>query len=205
VGETTRKILAHLGVKTIGDLRSVPQEVMNRKLGKHGLHLCLLAKGMDEREVETERGVKSVGREETYREDIVELTKARKALLSLATKVARRLRGYGFAGKTVTLKIKYYDFVQITRSVTLKESTDDGREIFQNCCHLLGKTEVGRKPVRLFGISLSQLHIAEEERQLALFEERRETPKRKRLNWALDTISEKFGEEAIVPGTLLEQ
>ena len=132
------------------------------------------------------------------------MTKARKALLSLATRVARRLRGHGFLGKTVTLKVKYHDFAQITRSVTLQESTDDGREIFRNCCELLGKTEVGKRPVRLLGISLSQLDIAEEEKQLMLFEERSETPKRKRLNRALDTISDKFGEEAIVPGTLLE-
>jgi DNA polymerase-4 len=94
--------------------------------------------------------------------------------------------------------------VQITRSVTLKESTDDGREIFQSCCDLLVKTEVGKRPVRLFGISLSQLEVADEERQLALFEETPETPKRKRLNRALDAISDKFGDEAIVPGTLLE-
>ena len=204
VGEATRKTLAHLGVKTIGDLARISRELLDRKLGKHGLHLYLLAKGVDEREVETERQIKSIGHEETYREDILDMAVVRKVILSLATRVARRLRGHGFVGKTVTLKVKYHDFVQITRSVTLKESTDDGREIFQSCCDLLVKTEVGKRPVRLFGISLSQLEVAAEERQLALFEETPETPKRKRLNRALDTISDKFGDEAIVPGTLLE-
>jgi DNA polymerase-4 len=67
VGEKTRKTLAHLGVETIGDLGRVPPELLVRKLGKHGLHLSLLAKGVDEREVETERQVKSIGHEETYR------------------------------------------------------------------------------------------------------------------------------------------
>ncbi|PNV86314.1 MAG: DNA polymerase IV [Desulfobacteraceae bacterium] len=204
VGERTRKTLAHLGVETIGDLGRVPLELLDRKMGKHGLHLSLLAQGVDESEVETERQVKSIGHEETYREDILDMTMARRVLLSLATKVAKRLRGHGFVGKTVTLKVKYHDFVQITRSVTLQEPTDDGREIFQSCCDLLSKTEASKRPVRLFGISLSQLDLADKERQLALFEQRRGAPKRKRLNRALDTISDKYGDEAIVPGTLLE-
>jgi DNA polymerase-4 len=205
VGERTRKTLAHLGVESIGDLGCVPLELLERKLGKHGLHLSLLAKGVDEREVETERQVKSIGHEETYREDILDMAMARRVLLSLATKVAKRLRGHGFVGKTVTLKVKYHDFVQITRSITLQEPTDDGREIFQSCCDLLSKTEVSTRPVRLFGISLSQLEIADKEGQLALFEQGKEAPKRKRLNRALDTISDKYGDEAIVPATLMEE
>lgn len=204
VGEATCKTLAHLGVKTIGELARVPRELLERKLGKHGLHLHFLAQGVDERGVETERQAKSIGHEETFREDILDMAMVRKVILSLATKVARRLRGQGLLGKTVTLKVKYHNFVQITRSVTLQKATDDGREIFRSCCDLLVKTEVGKRPVRLFGISLSQLEVAHEERQLALFEETREAPKRKRLNRALDAISDKFGDEAIVPGTLLE-
>jgi DNA polymerase-4 len=174
-----------------------------RKLGKQGLHLYLLAKGVDEREVEPEREVKSVGHEDTYPIDISDLKEARKQLLSLATRVAKRLRVYGLVGKTVTLKVKYYDFVQITRSITLGEPTDDNRKIFQTCCDLLEKTEVGRRPVRLLGISLSQLSDSDETKQLALFAVE-EPDRRRRLNKALDTISEKFGDEAIVPGTLLE-
>ena len=203
VGKATRKILVHLGVKTIGDLGLLSSKLLVRKLGKQGLHLYLLAKGVDEREVEPEREVKSIGHEDTYPMDISDLAEARKQLLSLATRVAKRLRGYGLVGKTVTLKVKYYDFVQITRSITLGEPTDDSRKIFQTCCDLLGKTEVGRRPVRLFGISLSQLSDSDETKQLALFAVE-EPDKRRRLNKALDTISEKFGDEAIVPGTLLE-
>jgi DNA polymerase-4 len=203
VGKATRKILAHLGVRTIGDLGLLSSKLLVRKLGKQGLHLYLLAKGVDEREVEPEREVKSVGHEDTYPIDISDLKEARKQLLSLATRVAKRLRGYGLVGKTVTLKVKYYDFVQITRSITLGEPTDDNRKIFQTCCDLLEKTEVGRRPVRLLGISLSQLSDSDETKQLALFT-LEEPDRRRRLNKALDTISEKFGDEAIVPGTLLE-
>lgn len=203
VGKATRKILAHLGVRTIGDLGLLSSKLLVRKLGKQGLHLYLLAKGVDEREVEPEREVKSVGHEDTYPIDISDVEEARKQLLSLATRVAKRLRGYGLVGKTVTLKVKYYDFVQITRSITLGEPTDDNRKIFQTCCDLLEKTEVGRRPVRLLGISLSQLSDSDETKQLALFAVE-EPDRSRRLNKALDTISEKFGDEAIVPGTLLE-
>lgn len=203
VGKATRKILAHLGVRTIGDLGLLSSKLLVRKLGKQGLHLYLLAKGVDEREVEPEREVKSVGHEDTYPIDISDLKEARKQLLSLATRVAKRLRGYGLVGKTVTLKVKYYDFVQITRSITLGEPTDDNRKIFQTCCDLLEKTEVGRRPVRLLGISLSQLSDSDETKQLALFAVE-EPDRSRRLNKALDTISEKFGDKAIVPGTLLE-
>jgi DNA polymerase-4 len=202
VGKATRKILAHLGVKTIGDLGLLSSKLLVRKLGKQGLHLYLLAKGIDQREVEPEREIKSIGHEDTYPMDISDLGEARKQLLSLATRVAKRLRGYGLVGKTVTLKVKYYDFVQITRSITLGEPTDDSRKIFQTCCDLLGKTEVGRRPVRLLGISLSQLSVSDETKQLDLFAVE-EPDKRRRLNKAIDTISEKFGDEAIVPGTLL--
>jgi len=203
VGKATRKILAHLGVRTIGDLSLLSSTLLVKKLGKQGLHLYLLAQGIDEREVEPEHEVKSLGHEDTYSLDIADLEEARKQILSLATRVAKRLRSCGLAGKTVTLKVKYHDFVQITRSSTLGEPTDDSREIFQICCDLLGKTEVGRRPVRLLGISLSQLSDLDETKQLALFAAN-EPDKRRKLNRALDTISEKFGDRAIVPGTLLD-
>ena len=204
VGKATRETLSHLGVKTIGDLSRLSAKILGRKLGKQGLHLYLLAKGVDEREVEPEREVKSIGHENTYAQDISDLALAKKELLSLATKVGKRLRRHSLVGKTVTLKVKYHDFVQITRSFTLVEPTDDSRKIFQTCCDLLGKTEVGKKPVRLFGISLSRLGESEETRQLTLFEGER-ADKRRRLNEALDTILDKFGDEAIIPGTLLEK
>jgi DNA polymerase-4 len=204
VGKATREVLSHLGVKTIGDLGRLPSELLVKRLGKHGLHLYLLARGVDEREVEPGGEVKSIGHEETYPEDILDVALAKKELLSLAQRVGRRLRVNNFVGKTITLKVKYHDFVRITRSVTLAEATADGRRVFRSCCDLLSKTEVGKRPVRLFGISVSQLSVSDAEKQLALFNEIEVEQKRKKLNQALDTISDKFGAEAIVPGTLLE-
>jgi DNA polymerase-4 len=140
VGQATRKTLSRLGVRTIGDLSRLPAELLEKRLGKQGRHLHFLANGIDEREVEAEREVKSIGHERTLGEDIRERAVAKRELLSLASRVARRLRDHGFTGKTITLKVKYHDFVQITRSVTLPEGTDDGRDIYQSCCSLLAKT-----------------------------------------------------------------
>lgn len=205
VGKATEKTLALLGAKTIGDLSRLPPEVLTAKFGKHGIQLHLLSQGIDEREVESEREANSIGHEETYLEDIRNVEVLKKELLSLATKVARRLRRERFVAKTVTLKVKYHDFVQITRSVTLPEATDDGREIFRRCCRLLEKTEAGKKAVRLLGISLSHLGSPGWGRQRSFFNQRDTSQKIKKLNAALDAIQEKFGEDSILPGTLLKK
>jgi len=205
VGEATRKRLALLGVRTIGDLSRVPLRTLEARFGKHGTHLHLLSRGIDDREVATERAVKSVGHEDTYPRDILDPEALRRELLSLCMRVTRRLRGVSLKGRTVTLKVKYADFRQTTRSRTLEAATDDGAEIFRHACRLLEKTDAGRKPVRLLGIALSGLDPLGTCRQPGLFE--REPPGRRRnsLNRALDRIHGRFGEGAVLPGTLVEK
>ena len=168
VGKATEKVFATLGVKTIGDLRHIPVDILIAKLGKNGLHLHQLSQGIDEREVEIEDEVKSIGQEETFAEDVIDDEIAKREILSLSTKVGWRLRKEGVRGKTITLKVKYHDFVQITRSLTIPEPTDDGGEITKVCYLLLKKTEVGRRPIRLLGVSVSHL-TSSEVKQLALF------------------------------------
>jgi len=204
VGKATKKVFTTLGVKTIGDLRHIPVDILIAKLGKNGLHLHQLSQGIDEREVESEDDVKSIGREETFAEDVIDEEIAKREILSLSTKVGRRLRKEGVRGKTITLKVKYHDFVQITRSLTIVEPTDDGGEITRASYLLLKKTEVGRRPIRLLGVSLSQL-TSLKAKQLPLFSQDPLMQKSKRLNKALDAIQEKFGEGAILPGTLLKK
>jgi len=123
----------------------------------------------------------------TYAKDIVDLETVKKKLLALATQVARRMRRKGLTGRTINLKVKYKDFVQITRSITLPEPTNDQGEIYQRVC------------------ALSQLVDPDEEQQLYLFEQGLNVNKEKELNKALDAIIEKFGQDAILPGTLLDE
>jgi len=203
VGKITQEALSRLDVRTFKDLSLVPLKLLERKFGKHGLKMHQLSMGIDERDVVPDHDAKSVGHEQTFSQDITELDKAKKELLSLANKVGHRLRQQGVTGRTITLKVKYSDFVQITRSKTLKNATDDGREIYASACYLLEKTQVGKIPVRLLGISLSRLGFLDSEVQLSLFYQNMAAQKRNDLNIALDSLYEKFGEKSIRPGTLL--
>jgi DNA polymerase-4 len=202
VGKVTQKALARLNIHTFKDLRLFRPDFLERKFGKNGPRMHLLAMGMDERNVETEHEIKSVGHERTFMHDIMDSGDAKKALLGLATQVARRMRRKKMTGKTVSLKVKYYDFKQITRAKTLAEFTDDGLEIYGAACDLLQKTQVGKRPVRLLGISLSQLSFVHAVGQLSLFGDDQSSQKRKELNMALDSIAEKHGDKSVRPATL---
>ena len=203
VGKKTRLLLSGLNINTFRDLRQTPVEILGKKFGKHGVKIHLLAMGIDERKVIPEHDMKSIGHEQTFLQDIMSLDAAKKELLVLGNKVSRRMRHKGLKGKTLTLKVKYSDFVQITRSTSLPESTDDGLEIYTAACCLLKKTEVTKKPIRLLGVSLSQLGLSGIGIQLSLFDQDRSSQKRQRLNTALDSLYEKFGDKSVVPGTLL--
>jgi len=203
VGKVTQVALAKLNIRTFRDLSQVPPEVLEKKFGKQGVKMHLLSTGIDDRDVEPAHDIKSIGHEQTYLEDINDKDMAKKELLSLANKTARRMRRENVTGKSVTLKVKYNDFVQITRSKTLPKPIDDGFQIYSTACSLLEKTEVGKRPIRLLGISLSQLSLLETERQLTIFNQEESSQKRKRLNTALDSLHEKHGDKSIRPGTLL--
>ena len=203
VGKKTRLLLSGLNINTFKDLRQTPVEVLGKKFGKHGVKIHFLAMGIDERDVIPEHDMKSIGHEQTFLQDIISLDVAKKELLVLGNKVARRMRHKGLKGKTVTLKVKYSDFVQITRSTSLPEPTDDGLEIYTAACRLLKKTEITKKPIRLLGVSLSQLSLSGIGMQLSLFDQNPSSQKRQRLNTVLDSLYEKFGDKSVVPGTLL--
>jgi DNA polymerase-4 len=202
VGEATRKALAQFNVITIGDLGRLPLSLLEKKFGEHGRRLYELARGMDDREVQTNHEIKSVGQEETFDADLLELEVLKKALLSLSQRVARRMRRSGFAGRTITLKVKYQDFRQITRSLTLPETTDDGRTVYQQVCGLLTKTEAGRQPIRLLGISVSHPDRPNQSQQLSIFGSDVRPASGKHLNRAIDVIQEKFGSRAVRPAAL---
>jgi len=222
VGEATRSALAELGVMKIGDLAGIPEEEVVRKLGRHGGHLHRLARGIDDRDVKPEREIRSMGRENTFDKDLVEILDLRRELLDIATRTAARLRNHRLKGRTVALKVKYADFRLITREVTLSHGIDDGGEIFREALALLEKTEAGKKPIRLLGIYLSNFggeqHPDSGSRQIPLFGHRptsavpparpsgpRNPARTAKLNEAVDRIRGRYGEKGIRPGTLAEK
>ena len=203
VGAKTQEKLRCFGVRTIGDLRRFPVKVLEKRLGKWGLRMHQLACGIDERDVVAPGDSKSVGHEQTFAHDLLDVALARKEILFLADKVARRLRRNGVVGKTITLKVKYSDFRQITRSQTLTESSNEGSAIYLTVCRMLDKTDVGDRPVRLLGVSVSQLSDSRSGEQLSLFDSNRRSQKRKELYAALDALADRFGEESVRPATLI--
>jgi DNA polymerase-4 len=202
-GNKTIEALALLNVRSIGDLAALPQEILTSRFGKHGRHLHLAANALDDRPVVPTREAKSIGHEETFSEDLTDLTAIKNELLELATKVGERLRRHELRGQTITLKIKYYDFTPSSRSLTLVEPTSDTMEIFRQVRDLLRKTEAGRKPVRLAGISVSNLHEAGSGYQQDLFGKTRQRERSRVLNEAVDLINQKFGEKTINPASLI--
>jgi len=204
VGKKTQETLGLLGVHTIGDIAGLSLDLLEQKFGKHGKHLHLSAFGLDERDVETEHETKSVGHEFTFDADLTEIKAIRRELLELSGMVAKRLRHYQLKGKTITLKVKYHDFRQVTRSSTINEHTADSKRIYQKVLQLLKKTDAGKQPARLLGISVSGLKVDGGSNQQLLFPEMQTGKKREEINKALDAIQEKYGSTAILPGRLLK-
>ncbi len=200
VGIKTAQRLHGLNIKTVRDLRSLEEERLAGLFGSLGSQLYLLARGIDDRPVESGREAKSIGREITFDADIRERQALETILLKLAVSVARRLRQEALKARTVSLKIRYHDFRTVTRARTLAALTDLDQDIYQAACDLLREISL-RDPVRLAGISLHNLSD-QDDAQLSLFGERSE--EKERLTRAIDAVKDKFGERSITRARLLK-
>ena len=171
VGPATAKRLHEMGLKTALDIRMRTPEFMFESMGKFGHFLHELSFGRDTRPVSNDRVAKSRGSETTFYEDVLEMADLKNTISELAQEVATSLGKMDLPGRTVVLKVKYDDFTSITRSHTLNHYTKDAKEITQTATDLLAHTEAGRRPIRLLGVSVSNLQNEEGEEpgdQLAL-------------------------------------
>jgi len=167
VGPATLKRLHTAGIKNAADIRSSSISKLEKLLGSYAHFLFELAHGEDSREVDPVCDPKSRGTETTFEKDIVNSSLLMKHLESQAQEVSLDLKKLERPGRTITLKLKYSDFTSITRSRTLFHPTDDPAIILATASELLFKdTEVGVRPVRLIGISVSNLVSDEEPLQL---------------------------------------
>lgn len=157
VGPATERALEGLGVRTVADLRALDLEVLAGRFGRHGEVLWRFARGIDEREVTTRRERKSLGKETTFRRDLADPREMEAVIGKLARAVAEGLERRNVAGCTVILKVRYGDFTTVTRSATRPVPTSDPEEIGAAARELLGRTEAGRRPVRLLGVTVSKL------------------------------------------------
>jgi DNA polymerase IV len=159
VGPATAERLRQVGVATVGDLaaRSLPDLVALAGRA-HGTGLYALARAEDDRAVVPDRGVKSVSHEETFERDLTDLHVLGREIDSMAARVGARLRRSAHSGRTVTLKLRRYDFTTITRSQTLPQPTDDARSIAATARRLLAEAGTAGG-LRLLGVGVSGLSV----------------------------------------------
>ncbi len=196
VGPVTLERLERLGVRTVRDLAQLGEPTVVSALGRsQGVHLIALANAVDDRPVEVGRDAKSIGHEETYPSDLVDLESLERELVRLADAVGARLRRNGVAGRTITLKVRYAGFRTVTRSVTVDSAIDTGPELVAAVRPALRALDIG-PGVRLLGISAGNLGAPN--RQLSLLDDV-ESPSR--AAGAIDEIRARFGTTAIGPAS----
>ncbi len=157
VGPATVERLRRAGVATIADLQQISDDELVRMLGKaHGHVLHQLAFAQDDRQVEADRETKSVSVEGTYEQDLTDRRLMESLLTRQAADVARRLRKNGMSGRTVTIKVRLYDFTTLNRSTTLLSPTDDEGVIARRARRLLEDLDTSGG-VRLLGVGVSGL------------------------------------------------
>ncbi len=161
VGKVTEEKMIGLGIKTGADLKKFKKEKLIQIFGKSGSYFYNIAHGKDDRPVEPNRIRKSIGKETTLLEDIDDKDQMQEILENIAVKLENLLIRHEAKGRTITLKIKYFDFRSITRSVTIEEPADTASVMMKYIKPLLAKTEAGERKVRLLGISISNFHTQE--------------------------------------------
>lgn len=155
VGEKTAQIMHKMGIFNGAQLRQCSLGHLIEVFGKIGQVYYDFARGIDDRPVETIRLRKSVGCEQTFLDDIHKKSAILIELYHIVTELVRRLDKSGFSGCTLTLKVKYNDFVQVTRSYTQSRAFQRKDDILPVAKKLIGQVDTESKPIRLMGLSVS--------------------------------------------------
>jgi DNA polymerase-4 len=201
VGPKTGEALKALGITTIGQLASLTPETARRILGASGMVLYRHANGIDNRKLETCDESKSISRETTFAQDTMDRRVIEAVLRYLCERVSAELRQQDKQAKTVSLKLRYADFVTINRSLSSKDATNSDDKIFATAAQLLEKALVAKpKLVRLVGVEVSNLVGGGQ--QLRLFDYNAQ--RQDRFDKAIDRIRRKYGFGAIQTGRTLE-
>jgi len=198
VGPKMAEHLSRMGLRTVGDLGRADPAILEQAFGVIGPQLREAAWGHDQSPViPYHEGVdpKSMGHEVTLPEDCRDAEFLEGTLLRLADQVARRLRGDGFAGRTVILKLRDHAFRTITRQRALAEAIDDHAALFEVARGLWRANWKG-EPLRLLGVSVSHLEPRGEGEQTELFAS---DDRARALRDALDRVRDRLGESSVVP------
>ena len=210
---TTERLVEH-GLATIGDVADVDVRLLRRIVGEAlGSQLHALAHGIDPRSVEPVHEARSISAETTFETDVDDPVVLERRLQSLATGVTRRLRAKGLAARTITVKVRFADHRDLTRSHTLDLATDRTHELVAAGRELLRALRLERTRVRLLGFRLSGLGAPESAAQLALLDgagmsvaDDGTAPGERwtALDRAADAIAERYGGPLVSFASLLE-
>ena len=201
VGKKTATQLHKLNIKTVRDIRHLQKGQLTQLFGVLGAQLYLLAQGIDDRPVESDKIVKSIGHETTFVNDITDRDLLETALLKLSIDVGRRMRKEGLKGKTVTLKVRYNDFRSVSRSHSLLQAIDLDDVIYREARNLLSEVSL-KQPIRLIGVTVNNL-TDQSESQLSLFSETQQG--NEILTKVIDLVNDKYGEKSITRARLLDR
>lgn len=206
VGKVAARKLAKLGVRTIRELRQIPEDVLVSRFGSWGRQLLRLGQGIDDRRVVPDRDAKSISHETTFRDDVTDIDTLKAWVSWLAEQVGRRLRRHEVRAGTVHLKLRDNGFRTLTRAHKLAEPSHRSREIGEVATALLDSAiESFRSSesfaFRLIGVGVSQLDHSQLSQGL-LFDEQRNRREECKDRVA-DEIADRFGKLAIRPGSAL--
>ena len=157
VGQVTEQKMHRLGIYTGADLKALSEATLLEQFGSAGPYYYRIARGIDHRPVRSARQRKSIGAQTTFAEDLLDLAAMETIIDKLASRVYASLCDKQLGARTVTLKVKYHDFRQITRSMSPAAGIHSRHALMTALRALVVHTEMGRRPVRLLGVSLSGL------------------------------------------------
>ena len=202
IGSRTARKLSLMSIYNCGELGRCDEERLVKRFGVIGRALKRMGQGIDDEPVvaaTAEDQVKSVGHSMTLKEDVSTREEILRFLLQLAEMVGRRARRYGVRGRTVSLYVRYADFFShATKQQTVASPVNLSQDIYKEAVAILDSIRL-EQPVRLLGISISNLDYNGE--QLALFGEEQ---KSRKLAKAMDSVNDKFGSCAVTFASLLK-
>lgn len=200
VGKKSLPLFHSLAVHKAADILRYSPEFWKSRIGERGPVLYNKARGIDPSQVVSESEIKSSSAEKTFDKDIDNKAELKKWLLIQSERVATELRKSEVKGRTITIKVKFPDFKQITRSKSIDVPTSHAMTIYETGCAILDSLgEIG--PVRLIGTGVS--NFGKKEIHLSLFEGKDEG-RLDKLDQAVDKVRDKFGKTILTRAGLMD-
>ena len=204
VGGSTQKVMALLGIRTIGDLAKADRGLLVRHLKKQGEHLWAYANGIDVSPVlEKPPESKSIGNSTTTAQDVCDHETAHCVLLSLCESVGERLRAAGMETGALSVGIRTSGLQYFSHQMVLPAPTSVTSELHEFACLLLDQLWDG-KPLRLLGVQAARLLPQGAARQLSLFE-KRDYDREAKMEQAVDSLRKKYGKNAVRRAVFVER